>query len=343
MSILGERLRMARAMSGLSLREVAERSGVSHVAVSKYERGLDVPSSAVLLRLAAALGVRLDYLFRAENVVLDPKVSHYRCRSRCGVQARKRVQAETAECMERYLAVESLFGELLPFAMPEIIRAVNDLQDCERAALQVRDAWQLGRDPIESLITVLEDRRVRVCTVQGCAGFDGLAAWVSEGVPVIAVQRDAPGDRQRFDLAHELAHLLLLPGPGLEEESAAHRFAGALLAPEPAVFAELGTHRRDLDPNELYLLKRKYGLSMQAWVRRARDLQIIEQSSYERICRQFSQRGWRRQEPGRPLPPEEPQRVKQLVYRALAEDMISRSRAVELLGEEIPEVVQEAA
>jgi len=338
MVTLGERLKMARAMSGLALRDVAEKAGVSHMAISKYERGLDVPSSPVLLRLAEALGVKLDYLFRATSVTLSPEIVHYRCRSRCGVKARNQVQGEVAECMERYLEVESLFGEPTPFSLPKIDFSVSHLKDIERLALELRDAWQLGHDPIENIMAVFEDRGVRVCLVQGCEGFDGLCAWVRRGIPVIAVQRDVPGDRQRFNLTHELAHLLVKLAPEVDEEAAAHRFAGAFLAPEPVVRAELGERRRELDPHELYLLKHKYGLSMQAWVRRARDVGIIEEASYQRICQRFSQLGWRKHEPWKQVPPEEPKRMRQLVFRALAEDMISRSRATELLGEEIAEV-----
>ncbi|MHB0859251.1 MAG: helix-turn-helix domain-containing protein [Anaerolineae bacterium] len=329
---------MARAMAGLSLRGVAERVGVSHAAISKYERGLDVPSSPVLLRLAEALMVQLDYLFRPTTVVIDPEIAHYRCRSDCGAKARSRVQAEVAECMERYLDVEGLFGEPVPFTMPVIDLKVSHLDDIERIAVALRAHWDLGYDPIENLMAVFEDKGVRVCLVQGCDGFDGLCAWVQKRIPVIAVQREGPGDRQRFNLAHELAHLLLRLGPDVEEEAAAHRFAGAFLAPELAVRAELGEHRRELDPRELALLKQKYGLSMQAWVGRAKDLGIIEETSYRRICRRFSQLGWRKREPWDQLPAEEPKRMKQLIFRALAEDMISRSRARELLGEEMAEV-----
>lgn len=338
MVTLGERLKMARAMSGLALREVAERVGVSHTAISKYERGLNVPSSSVLLRLAEALGVKLDYLFRPTSIVLDPEIVHYRCRRRCGVKARNQVQGEVCECMERYLEVESLFGELESFSKPKIDLEVNRLEDIEGLAVALRANWELGHDPIENLMAVFEDKGVRVCLVQGCEGFDGLCVWVQEGIPVIAAGRDMPGDRQRFNLAHELAHLLLHLGPDVGEEAAAQRFAGAFLAPEPAVRAELGEHRRELDPHELYLLKHQYGLSMQAWVRRAKDLGIIEETSYQRICQRFSQLGWRKREPWEQVTPEEPKHMQQLVFRALAEDMISRSRAKELLGEEIAEV-----
>jgi Zn-dependent peptidase ImmA (M78 family)/DNA-binding XRE family transcriptional regulator len=343
MMTLGERLKMARALSGLSLREVAAKAQVSPMAISKYERDLDVPSSTVLLRLAHALGVKLEYLFRSKSVKLTPHLVHYRRGSRCGVKARKRVEAEVVECMERYLEVEGLFGALKPFVLPKIDREVRRPEDSERVARELRLSWELGYDPIENLVAVLEDRGVRVCLVEGCDGFDGLCAWVRPNIPVIAVKRGIPGDRQRFNLAHELAHLLLHLAPDVDQEAAAHRFAGAFLAPEPAVRAELGEHRRDLDDRELYLLKREYGLSMQAWVRRAKDLGIIEEATYRRICQRFSQLRWRQQEPGEPIPTEEPQRMKQLIFHALAEDMISRSRAQELLGEELPEVVPQLA
>lgn len=55
----------------------------------KYECGLNVPSSPVLLRLAEALDVNLDYLFRPTTIVLEPEMVHYRCRSQSGVKARK--------------------------------------------------------------------------------------------------------------------------------------------------------------------------------------------------------------------------------------------------------------
>jgi transcriptional regulator with XRE-family HTH domain len=37
--MIGESLHRARKASGLSLRDLAERLGISHTAVSKYEKG----------------------------------------------------------------------------------------------------------------------------------------------------------------------------------------------------------------------------------------------------------------------------------------------------------------
>ena len=62
--MLGDRLKLARKRSGLSLPDLAERIGhdVSAQAISKYERGKMFPSSRVLLALAKALDVSLDFL-----------------------------------------------------------------------------------------------------------------------------------------------------------------------------------------------------------------------------------------------------------------------------------------
>ena len=57
-------LRAARAGAGLSQAELATRAGVTRQAVSAIESGKAAPTMAVALRLARALGRRVDDLFR---------------------------------------------------------------------------------------------------------------------------------------------------------------------------------------------------------------------------------------------------------------------------------------
>lgn len=61
-TLFGDKLRVARALRDLSLREVSEATGVSYNAISKYETGKMVPSSSVLVAVAKLYGVSLDWL-----------------------------------------------------------------------------------------------------------------------------------------------------------------------------------------------------------------------------------------------------------------------------------------
>jgi len=80
------------------------------------------------------------------------------------------------------------------------------------------------------------------------------------------------------------------------------------------------------------LFERKYGLSMQAWIYRAKDLGILSEAAAIHQFKLFRQRGWHREEPGNPLPSETPQRFERLVMHALCEGIISQARAAELLA-----------
>ncbi len=149
------------------------------------------------------------------------------------------------------------------------------------------------------------------------------------------------GDRKRFNLAHELGHRVLDLAGSLDCESSCHRFAGAFLVPAFAARRELTPPRQRLGIEELVLLKRKYGMSMQAWIYRAKDLKILSEHGATGMFREFSRRGYRKHEPGAPLPAEQPTRMQRLVSMALAEDLISRSKAAELLGMPLSDFLQQ--
>jgi Zn-dependent peptidase ImmA (M78 family)/transcriptional regulator with XRE-family HTH domain len=339
---VGERIKIARRTAEMSQRDLAEAVGVSATAISKYERGLNVPSSDVLLRLAQALGVKTEFFLRPVTVTLT--TSSFRRRASLPRKKEYAILGQIQEWLERYLDAESLFVETPSFDFPDALNPrVASVDDAERVAQGLRQAWDLGLAPIESLMEILEDRGIKVGLVDGHEGFDALTFWMEDEVPVIAVKRGLPGDRQRFSLAHELGHLILEPLAGVDDEKAAFRFAGAFLVTEEVARFELGSRRQRLDPYELHLLKHKYGLSMQAWVYRAKDLGILSESAATQLFRQFRQQSWHRQEPGDQIPSEEPQRMKRLVLRALAEDLISESRAAELLGKPLSQFWQDEA
>ncbi len=335
---IGERLKAARSMAGLSQRALAEKAGVSAMAISKYERDLTVPRSSVLIRLARALGVRVEFFLRPQTVRISEPV--YRRRASLGQKAQQAILEQVREWLERYTAVEGLFppDEMPRWTLPDDLnRRAASPEDAEALAERVRELWGLGRGPLENLPELLEDSGIKIGLVDAPPGFDALTLWVDGQAPVIVVKRGLPGDRQRFSLAHELGHLLPDTAEEKGEERMANRFAGAFLVPKAAAYRELGRQRHRLGFHELHLLKHKYGLSMQAWIYRAKDLGIISDSVAWRLFAEFRRNGWHQTEPGDALPPEEPQRMKRMVVRALTEDLISETRAEELLGMPLPE------
>lgn len=338
---IGERIKVARRRTGLSLRGLAERAGVSAQAVSKYERGMDVPGSGVLIRLAQALDVRVEYLLRPIKVSLSSL--QYRGHTAPGRKDIFRVQAKAQDWLERYLIAESLVGEQIPFEFPQINRQIRVIDEAERAAQEMRRAWDLGLGPIDSVVEALEARGIKVGLVEGEEKFDTLTFWANGNTPVMVINGNESGDNQRFSLAHELAHLVLEVDMHLDEEKAANRFAGAFLLPGSTVGYELGRKRRKLDLFELHLLKHKYGVSMQTWIDRAKECGILSPASARYWFRIFREKGWHREEPGDKIASERPARFERLIMRALAEDIISETRAAELLGVPLPEFVKEAA
>ncbi len=326
---IGERIKRARSMAGLSLRELAEAAEISPMAISKYERGLDIPGSAVLIRLAKALGVRIEYFFRPTTVSLS--FPAYRRREALPAEQEASILEQVQEWLERYLDIENLLDMESPFKLPSK-QPVETLDHIEEIALDLREQWRVGLAPIEALMEICEDRGIKIGLAKGDAAFDALTLWANDHIPVVVLRTDLPGDRQRFSLARELGYMILEPAEHLDPEEAANRFAGALLAPRPSVELELGPKRHAISLYELHLLKHKYGLSMQAWIYRAKDVGVLAEKDAMQLLRLFRQRNWHHKEPGDALPPEKPQRFERLVMHAYCEGIISQARASELLG-----------
>ena len=61
-----EKIKSARVMAGLSLRESAKLLGVSHQTIHKYETGNIEADSNMLSNFAKAYNVKIDYFFRKD-------------------------------------------------------------------------------------------------------------------------------------------------------------------------------------------------------------------------------------------------------------------------------------
>lgn len=341
MKLNHHRLKTLRLARGLSLAELSVRMEglVTKQALSKYEKGEIQPSPSVVRELASSLEVKIVELARVPQFSFEKL--EFRKKSSLGKKAAEAIQATIEEEFHRRLQLQEKLSERLPLSIPIRHYNCDKVVEAEHAARDLRNRLNLGADPIANLTAVLEEWAVHIIYLDAPESFDGYSTLARDGDDNIrsaaaASRTGVPGDRQRLTIAHELGHLVLRRSSKLsdkENELAAFRFGAAFLVPGETLIAELGRKRSSLNLGELLILKHRFGVSVQALVRRARDLTIISEPAYKSVCMQMSRMQWRTKEPGKPYLAEESTWTKQHALRAWTEGLLTLSEAEEFLGE----------
>ncbi len=348
--IFAERFKSARKMNGLSLQDLADKLEemnfkISKQALHKYEQGEVIPGSEIIAMLCSALLVRPDHFFRESKVEMGE--IEFRKLTKLPAKEENRLIEQTKEYLSRYLELEDLIGIKSAYKNPLSAVGISTFEEVEVAAKELRSKWKLGTDPIYNALELLEDHYIKIIEVEFDDAFDGMQTLVNGNIPVIVINngRVKKSDRKRFTAFHELAHLLLSFKKDLthsQKETLCHQFAAAMLFPEDSVYKELGKKRQRLFIQELGNLKKQYGISIQAIVMRLKDLEVISES----YCRQFffylRQMDWKVEEPIEYEGIEKSNRFDQLLYRALAEEQISMSKAAALKNLKLAEFKSES-
>lgn len=297
-----QRLTQGRRLRGLLKTELASRIDVTPAAVSQFEAGDFKPAPATLQRLAEALRLPVEFFGRGrEQFSVNEAEANFRSlrstskRERSQASARVELLAELVDLVERHIRLPEVD---IPFEMN---------MAPESAADAVRDAWGLGIGPISDVVGLLERHGVIVARLQADSErVDAFSCRIKERPYVLLAANKDTADRSRFDAAHELGHLVLhyeaAPGIG-DAEIDAHRFASAFLMPRVAIRAELPQR---VDWDRLLELKLRWRVSLQALLRRGRDLGIFSEPMYRRAYQTIGKRGWRTKEPGDVGPAEQP-------------------------------------
>ncbi|CAN5673868.1 ImmA/IrrE family metallo-endopeptidase [soil metagenome] len=328
--VAGSRVAALRMFLGLTQTDLARIVGKSQGTVAKYEATArntvhSLSGSHTLTSLTGALGCGPDYLIGEEIAVPD----------KAQVSFRKRRSATKGETDRARAALALSAGLVLP-AIQRTLRLpppdVPDLSDetPEDAAALLRAQWNLGIGPIGHLIRLLEAKGVRVSFLEGrTKSLDALCLW-QEGVPHIALSTTKQdGARARFDAAHELGHLVLHQGFDFGDEdnapleAEADRFAAAFLVPAEAFVHESPIY---FSVDAFANLRSRWGMSMQALVRRSRDVGRINQTQYITAYKRMSALGWRSgPEPGAP------QRENSYIHDKFFEVIMDRQKPTDLL------------
>ncbi|MGB6058533.1 MAG: ImmA/IrrE family metallo-endopeptidase [Microthrixaceae bacterium] len=276
------RLRAYRDIEGINQDELGGLLDLSPQMVSAVESGRRVFSGDL---------ERIGY---SNDRLALPDMSEPLHRHRASTKASSRKRAH-----ELLRLAGEMFAELrdrtkgAPDVRLERQPSPMSFDDLEELAVEVRCTLSHEEHgPIRDLTSAVERAGVCLIPIVGMEGIDGLSAWVN-GVPVIGLSPTVPGDRFRFTLSHELAHLLFHTRKSDTSEREANQFAGELLFPR-SDFDEAMPDKPML--RDFIALKSSWGMAVSALVYRAHELDYVDDQRYRALQIQMAK--WRKNEPG---------------------------------------------
>ncbi len=336
---LSARIKRARKRAGYSYRRLSDELDrlVSPGTLKQYEEGKKIPTTGVLLSMADALKVKLDYFSRPIRFELGD--IEFRKKASIGKKQVEIIKETTLDLLERYVEAEQLANTRSAFHNPLENREIRSEESIEEAVKYLKTVWEIPAGPIPDVIQLLENKKIKVIEIDATEKFDGLSTYV-QSFAVTLLNRNFPADRKRFTALHELGHLLLEISPEKDHENFCNRFAGAMLISRKELVDILGQRHTSVPPiEELISIKERYGISLQAIMRRAYDLGIVNKAIYQQFHRKIAHNKVE-QGLGTYRGEEEAKGLVKILTQLLVDNKITIKKAANLAGMSLPDFQQ---
>lgn len=306
------RFDLARQRRGLTKRDLAHRLDVTDRTVSNWYNNQEI-DERILEKAAEILDFPLSFFYGSDVEKIHAESVSFRALTK--MTAKKRDMAISQTILAEMISdwIDQNFVLPLP-NVPDLHELRSDFSNAitnesideatdnevnyyleysypEACADTVRKAWGLGEQPIPNLIALLESKGIRVFSLTDEAqDVDACCRWTS-GRPFIFLNTSRTAERCRFDLAHELGHLVMhkhgiIEGIHIEQE--ANAFASAFLMPRRSLLADplrIPSLRSILSKKEIWQV------SAAALTYRYNKLGIITDWNATSIYKQLAQRG----------------------------------------------------
>lgn len=302
----GARLTQAREGRGMTQTMLATLIGRSSTAISRWEKGDQFPEQEALESLSNKLTMPISWFLKP---LPEYGNQPYFFRSRAATtrwaraiaKTRLELTHETCLALQEYVDLPSVNVPCL--GSTDYLKIRDD--DIERLATELRKHWNMGLGPISDLSLALENAGIVISREPlENPSMDGVSKWFdADQRPCIFLNNDKHNYfRQRFDLAHELGHLILhrhlteieFNSRYAEIEHQANFFASAFLLPAETFSMEIGAPSL----SNYLALKSRWKTSSAAMISRSKHLGIISEEYATRLWKNYSARGWRKGEPG---------------------------------------------
>jgi Zn-dependent peptidase ImmA (M78 family)/transcriptional regulator with XRE-family HTH domain len=293
----GAMITLARESRGLTQTDLARKVGVPQGTISKAESGTLHLNKELVERVGAALQYPDPFFSQTDPIYPFGSTTFYH----------RKLQAVPAPTLRKIEAKVNIYR----FHVARLLRATDLDKRCrfrridpeehggniEEVAQLTRSAWRLPTGPVQNVVRSIEDAGGIVVRFDfETAKMFGLSEWIPPAPPLFFLNSNPTisADRDRFTLAHELAHVILhnLPHPNMEAE--ANRFAAEFLTPAREIRQHL------VPPIQLHTvarLKPFWRVSMAQLIQRAKDLKVINNNQFIYLRIQLQQRGYRYREP----------------------------------------------
>lgn len=294
-----EQLTLAREKRGLTKAQLADACGVTRRAVSDWEAGrVAAPPLNVLARALkfdeGFFTLEIEDRVQAEQASFRA-LSTLSARDLKSTLATATVVGTFSKWIDEHFDTPSIDVPWLDqLAGPIPSRTLTPPESAEA----LRRLWSMGSSPVGDMMALLENRGVRLFSLGGdIREVDAFSLWLA-GRPVIFLNVDKSSERLRFDLAHELGHLVMhrdvVTVGDRASELAANEFAGNFLVPREALMSRV-TSRLGLP--DVFILKKAFGVSAAAIVVRLHQLHLINDWQHRNWMVELSKRGFRKDEP----------------------------------------------
>lgn len=317
----GKRLKEALQFREKKMTELATETGISKQSLSLYANNGNVPPFDNVIKIAQALNFPTEFFMSEDLCTATTGNTYFRSQASATKKSRnaQKIKLEYVskmyEVLLQYINVPELnIPDVTSIDITEDVTDVDSehaINEIEKLAKLIRGHWELGDGPIDNLQYVLQSNGIIVTGFRDVdTNIDAFSQQITIDGKVVYIIALAIGskpiERLRFDMAHELGHILMHTwGEDNEEiskdefnlrEKQANMFASALLLPKESFSKSVSAYPTNID--YYFALKKKWKVSMQAMMYRTRQLDIISANQFQYMMRIMSKNGNRRHEPG---------------------------------------------
>ncbi len=350
--IFGRRLKLARQKEKLSMEELSNKTGgaVSKQTISKYESGKAMAGSDILEKLANALKVPMDYFFRPFYFDISKINISFRKKSSIKAKDESSLVSKIQDKVEHFLEIEKILSIDNTYNKTDIFPVISSPAQMKELAKTIRTQWGLDKAPIENAKELLIQHGIKVFEVDGTEGFDGVSGAANEAIWVIVLNKNITHvERKRLTAFHEYAHLLANQAFDAslsqnEKEKLCNVFASEMLLPSQVLVDIFGSKSK-ISFQELTSVQCSYGISIDAIMYSLKSLSIISDKRHRYYCIQKNKNPKFKLEVEKSRFKEkensslsESTTYTNMVYSALAQELITPSRAAEFLNTSVTDI-----